>query len=72
MSPPLNRARPIHSAKSKLGFGMTVEAAAAKTTQVSRGEGCIQTRFTVRGGRIGHGWTNPQTYDADDGSVVDW
>jgi galactonate dehydratase len=23
-------------------------------------------------GKIGHDWTNPQTYDAEDGSVVDW
>jgi galactonate dehydratase len=22
--------------------------------------------------KIGHNWTNPQSYDADDGSVVDW
>ncbi len=22
--------------------------------------------------KLGHDWTNPQTYDADDGSVVDW
>ena len=22
--------------------------------------------------KIGHDWTNRQTYDADDGSVVDW
>ena len=22
--------------------------------------------------KIGHDWTNPETYDADDGSVVDW
>jgi galactonate dehydratase len=22
--------------------------------------------------KIGHDWKNPQTYDPDDGSVVDW
>jgi galactonate dehydratase len=22
--------------------------------------------------KIGHDWTNPQTYDEEDGSVVDW
>ena len=22
--------------------------------------------------KIGHDWRNPETYDADDGSVVDW
>ena len=22
--------------------------------------------------KIGHDWKNPETYDADDGSVVDW
>jgi len=22
--------------------------------------------------KIGHDWRNPESYDADDGSVVDW
>jgi galactonate dehydratase len=22
--------------------------------------------------KIGHAWQNPETYDMDDGSVVDW
>ncbi len=26
----------------------------------------------VAAGKIGHDWKNPEAYDADDGSVMDW
>jgi len=32
----------------------------------------IELDENAMAGKIGHDWRNPETYDADDGSVVDW
>jgi galactonate dehydratase len=41
--------------------------------ELPRGPGLgIELDENAMADKIGHDWTNPQTYDADDGSVVDW
>lgn len=41
--------------------------------EIPKGPGLgIELDENLMADKIGHDWTNPQTYDADDGSVVDW